>query len=542
MKHRLIKLFLTTSLCLCIGMTPVKVSAASCNYAPCLTARQLCVQDPACLGSTVSTCQSAPMMRQVLGLNTLRTWCDQLGTCCSTLGSGSCAASQGSGDTCARTDTFTADAAAAALTPSMEVPTASAADTAKETAPASENGRGKADRIIRPAASDSNPSAGVKVDDAKAADAKSTQAAAILPQDTNEAANEASAKTTAEPEASTALKDCSTGNAKSCVQAAESTGNNCAADNTVKTIIADAAKDYAEAVNGGYANTPKTVCTPSENKADDTAQSYSAGNTCGNDTAGRVITYQIPGCNAVAKVVVAPSSSAANIISQLAQNGITQGYAKPTADTSDSDKTPAGQNQKPDADTSDSGKAPANDPSNQNQKPDTNTSDSGKAPASQNQKPDADTSDSGKARANTEDSGKADTVTTPVASTQSDYAARITELVNQERAKQGLSPVTLDARITKAAQVRANETITSFSHTRPNGSSFSSVLKEAGISYRGCGENIAWGQKSPEAVMEAWMNSDGHRANILNPNYKYIGVGYAQSQNGTKYWSQLFTY
>lgn len=122
------------------------------------------------------------------------------------------------------------------------------------------------------------------------------------------------------------------------------------------------------------------------------------------------------------------------------------------------------------------------------------------------------------------------------------YVTQIVNLVNEERAKAGLSEVKLDANITAAANVRAVEIKQSFSHTRPDGSSFSTALKEQGVSYRGSGENIAWGQKSPEQVMNAWMNSDGHRANILNPNYKNIGVGYYQDANGVNYWVQLFTY
>lgn len=65
---------------------------------------------------------------------------------------------------------------------------------------------------------------------------------------------------------------------------------------------------------------------------------------------------------------------------------------------------------------------------------------------------------------------------------------------------------------------------------------------EQGVSYRESGENIAWGQKSPEQVMNGWMNSDGHRANILNKNFRNLGVGYYQDENGTNYWVQLFTY
>lgn len=124
----------------------------------------------------------------------------------------------------------------------------------------------------------------------------------------------------------------------------------------------------------------------------------------------------------------------------------------------------------------------------------------------------------------------------------SDMAQKIADLVNAERAKEGLKPLTLKVDISKAAQLRSKEIETSFSHTRPNGSSFSSILKENGISFRGAGENIAWGQKSAEAVMKAWMNSSGHRANILNKNYTKIGVGYYVNSAGTPYWTQLFTY
>lgn len=124
----------------------------------------------------------------------------------------------------------------------------------------------------------------------------------------------------------------------------------------------------------------------------------------------------------------------------------------------------------------------------------------------------------------------------------SSMAVQVANLVNQERAKAGLAPVELRTDLTSAAQIRAQETVTSFSHTRPNGTSFYTVLSEQQISYRGAGENIAWGQRTAEAVMTAWMNSEGHRANILNPSFQYIGVGYYTNAQGTPYWAQLFTY
>lgn len=121
------------------------------------------------------------------------------------------------------------------------------------------------------------------------------------------------------------------------------------------------------------------------------------------------------------------------------------------------------------------------------------------------------------------------------------FVKEVVDLVNAERAKEGLSPLTIDTKVQAAAQVRATECEQLFSHTRPDGSSFATALQEQEVSYRGAGENIAWGQRSPEAVMNAWMNSAGHRANIMNPNFTTIGVGYYQNASGTNYWCQLFT-
>ncbi len=121
------------------------------------------------------------------------------------------------------------------------------------------------------------------------------------------------------------------------------------------------------------------------------------------------------------------------------------------------------------------------------------------------------------------------------------YAEQVVNIVNQERTAAGLSPVTLDADVSAAALVRAKECAKSFSHTRPNGSSCFTALKEAGINYRGAGENIAYGQQTPTQVMQAWMQSSGHRANIMNSKYTKIGVAYTII-NGTPYWAQFFIY
>lgn len=123
---------------------------------------------------------------------------------------------------------------------------------------------------------------------------------------------------------------------------------------------------------------------------------------------------------------------------------------------------------------------------------------------------------------------------------QDAFANEVVRLVNEERAKAGLPALTVDRGAASAAQVRAKEIERSFSHTRPDGSSFNSALTEAGVNFRGAGENIAYGQNSPEKVMEGWMNSSGHRANILNSSYTSIGVGHYQNASGVNYWTQLF--
>lgn len=122
------------------------------------------------------------------------------------------------------------------------------------------------------------------------------------------------------------------------------------------------------------------------------------------------------------------------------------------------------------------------------------------------------------------------------------YRREVLRLVNEERAKAGLSALVLDDKVSAGAQIRAQEIITLFDHTRPDGTSCFTVFQEVGISsYRAAAENIASGQRTPEEVMKGWMNSSGHRANILNPNMKKLGVGYAAGGRYGTNWVQLFT-
>lgn len=135
----------------------------------------------------------------------------------------------------------------------------------------------------------------------------------------------------------------------------------------------------------------------------------------------------------------------------------------------------------------------------------------------------------------TPDSGSGSTGNTGSATA----AQEVLRLVNAARAQNGLSALTLDASMSRAASVRASELAKSFSHTRPNGTRGLTALAEAGVSYRAAGENIAAGQQTAQAVMSGWMNSSGHRANILSSKYSRLGVGQAVI-NGRTYWVQFF--
>lgn len=119
------------------------------------------------------------------------------------------------------------------------------------------------------------------------------------------------------------------------------------------------------------------------------------------------------------------------------------------------------------------------------------------------------------------------------------YEKEVIRLVNAERAKYGLSPLSENWELSRVARYKSQDMKDKryFSHTSPTYGSPFQMMKSFGISYRSAGENIAMGQRTPEAVVKAWMNSQGHRANILNASYTEIGVGYVKEGN---YWTQMF--
>ena len=118
----------------------------------------------------------------------------------------------------------------------------------------------------------------------------------------------------------------------------------------------------------------------------------------------------------------------------------------------------------------------------------------------------------------------------------------VLRLVNIERSKQGLSPLKLSNELSNVARMKSQDMADKnyFSHTSPTYGSPFDMMKQFGITYTSAGENIAKGYASAQDVMNGWMNSPGHKANILSSNFGTLGVGYV-NKGGTTYWTQMFT-
>ncbi|RXT06605.1 hypothetical protein EIZ39_14965 [Ammoniphilus sp. CFH 90114] len=136
------------------------------------------------------------------------------------------------------------------------------------------------------------------------------------------------------------------------------------------------------------------------------------------------------------------------------------------------------------------------------------------------------------------------TTTSPTSTNQTviSEAQQVVNLVNAERAKVGLAPLKLNTSLASVAKVKAEDMRDQnyFSHTSPKYGSPFDMMKSFGIKYSYAGENIAAGQKTPEEVMKSWMNSPGHKANILSSNFTEIGVGFAKGGSYGTYWVQQF--
>ena len=119
------------------------------------------------------------------------------------------------------------------------------------------------------------------------------------------------------------------------------------------------------------------------------------------------------------------------------------------------------------------------------------------------------------------------------------FEKEVVRLVNEQRTRNGLKPLTENWELSRVARYKSQDMVDRryFSHTSPTYGTPFQMIKSFGLTFRTSGENIAYGQRTPQAVVNAWMNSSGHRANILNASYTQIGVGYVADGH---YWTQMF--
>lgn len=119
------------------------------------------------------------------------------------------------------------------------------------------------------------------------------------------------------------------------------------------------------------------------------------------------------------------------------------------------------------------------------------------------------------------------------------FENEVIRLVNEIRSEKGLRPLRANWELSRVARFKSRDMVENryFSHTSPTYGSPFQMIRAFGLSFKSAGENIAYGQRTPQAVVNAWMNSSGHRANILNASYTQIGVGYVADGH---YWTQMF--
>jgi uncharacterized YkwD family protein/spore coat assembly protein SafA len=130
----------------------------------------------------------------------------------------------------------------------------------------------------------------------------------------------------------------------------------------------------------------------------------------------------------------------------------------------------------------------------------------------------------------------------PEASPLETLEKQVATMVNRERASRGLSPLQYNWQLARVARIKSQEMADKhyFSHTSPTYGSPFRMMERFGLSFSAAGENIAMGQRTPAEVMSSWMNSAGHRSNILSSAYTEIGIGAAKRADGTLYWTQMF--
>lgn len=140
------------------------------------------------------------------------------------------------------------------------------------------------------------------------------------------------------------------------------------------------------------------------------------------------------------------------------------------------------------------------------------------------------------------ESSSAETSDAVSSQSESEFEQEVVRLTNEVRAENGLAPVEADSSLQSVADAKSQDMIENdyFAHESPTYGSPFDMMKEFGVSYEGAGENIAAGQDTPQDVVDAWMDSPGHRDNILNPDFTHIAIGYEEGGEYGQYWTQMF--
>lgn len=238
--------------------------------------------------------------------------------------------------------------------------------------------------------------------------------------------------------------------------------------------------------------------------------------------------------------------STEEISTEISNTEVPSEESNPT-DVSKEDDTPVNTNSDKGTKNTDTSDNTENANSNSNKTNNTTENNTGNNDTTSQTVPEASTPQASSPEAQSPEAPSPETSTPAVEQPADPYfidsnAEQVLALVNQARAEVGLPGLTLNSTLLSAAHVRASEIAVSFSHTRPDGRSCFTAWDEAGVTYMTAGENIAAGQTSPEDVMNSWLNSPGHYANITNANFTELAVGcyYVPGSEYGYYWVQCF--
>ncbi|WP_425455191.1 CAP domain-containing protein [Aquisalibacillus elongatus] len=229
-----------------------------------------------------------------------------------------------------------------------------------------------------------------------------------------------------------------------------------------------------------------------------------------------------------------------DLFNQFGQNGEEQDQQEQPAEPEESEEPSGEPVDKPDQYEDDKNEGSQNEPAEEQQQEETNeqpqqeeTNNEAQQEEPQQEEPANNQTEEQSAQEQQQDQNQS--------SDLQSFEQQVVDLVNQERQQRGLQPLQASSELSDVARDKSRDMAENnyFSHTSPTYGSPFDMMQQYGIDYRTAGENIAMGQRSPEQVMDGWMNSEGHRENILSSDFTHIGVGYVEA-NGKTYWTQMF--